>query len=82
MGMLMRRRIHEIQEKQKEIKEPDTFNDSDEVKEPEEVVVKYSKEELFSMTVKQIKEIAASLGFTINKVIKEDVIAEFLAQQK
>ena len=78
MGMLMRRRMREIQVNQSETKEPEVYA---EAKMEEPVVHKYSKEELSGMTVKQIKEIAVSLGITVNKVIKDDVISEFLAQQ-
>ena len=42
---------------------------------------KFSHEKLTSMTVKQIKELAEKNGYAITKVIKEDVIAEFLKQQ-
>lgn len=42
---------------------------------------KYSKEELETMTVKRVKEIAAEKGCVITKVIKDEVIREFLAQQ-
>ena len=33
------------------------------------------------MTVKQIKELAEQKGFAITKIIKDDVIAEFLEKQ-
>lgn len=41
----------------------------------------YTQEMLESMTVNQIKEVAAERGYTITKVIKADVINEFLSQQ-
>lgn len=79
MGMLMRRRIREIQVKQDEMKEPDVHVEE----KPEEPVAhKYSKEDLAGMTVKQIKEIAAVRGIVISKIIKDDVISEFLSQQE
>lgn len=33
------------------------------------------------MTVSQIKELAASLGYSVTATKKADIIAEFLAQQ-
>lgn len=94
MGMLMRRRIKELQENandKKEIesfseeKEMEMFNEQNEIPEEEEEKEDdkvFSYEELSSMTVKQIKEIAEEKGYTISKIIKEDVISEFLSQQK
>ena len=41
----------------------------------------YTQEELQAMTVKDIKAIAEANGYSITKVIKADVIAEFLSQQ-
>lgn len=34
------------------------------------------------MTVAQIKSLAASLGYSITKTLKADIIAEFLALQE
>lgn len=42
---------------------------------------KYTKEELQTMTVNDIKAIAESHGYIITKVVKADVIAQFLEQQ-
>ena len=42
----------------------------------------YTADELSKMTVAEIKSVAAGLGYSIKKVIKADVIAEFLAQQE
>lgn len=42
---------------------------------------KYTYEELSGISVRKIKELAENLGFTISKVIKDDVINEFLSQQ-
>lgn len=42
----------------------------------------YTADELSGMTVAEIKAIAAESGYSIKKVIKADVIAEFLAQQE
>lgn len=41
----------------------------------------YAQEELESMTVKEIKEIADELGYLITKTLKADIIEEFLSQQ-
>lgn len=41
----------------------------------------YTQEELQTMTVNDIKAIAGSRGYTITKVVKADVIAQFLEQQ-
>ena len=43
--------------------------------------VEYSESDLSEMTVAQIKALASDLGYSITKVIKADVIREFLAQQ-
>lgn len=51
------------------------------ISEPEEIEEKLSYEDLSSMTVKQIKELAEQKGFAITKIIKDDVIAEFLEKQ-
>lgn len=94
MGMLIRRRIHEMQEKakQKEV-EPNSKIEFEAVEtaegediipdfsELEETGDKISYEELSTMTVKQIRELAEQKGFAITKIIKEDVIAEFLEKQ-
>lgn len=94
MGMLMRRRIKELQENANDKKEIESFSEekememfADQTEIPEEEEQKeddkvFSYEELSSMTVKQIKEIAEEKGYTISKIIKEDVISEFLSQQK
>lgn len=42
---------------------------------------KYTQEELQAMTVNDIKAIAGNRGYTITKVVKADVIAQFLEQQ-
>lgn len=42
---------------------------------------KYTYEELSGISVRKIKELAEDMGFTITKVIKDDVINEFLSQQ-
>ena len=42
----------------------------------------YTQEMLESMTVSKIKEIAEERGYKITKVIKADVINEFLSQQE
>lgn len=41
----------------------------------------YTYEDLNSMTVKEIKKLAEEKGILITKVIKDDVINEFLSQQ-
>lgn len=91
MGMLIRRRIHEMQEKAREKEDTKPQFEAAEISEgediipdisePEETEEKLSYEDLSSMTVKQIKELAERKGFAITKIIKDDVIAEFLAQQ-
>lgn len=43
---------------------------------------KYTKEELSEMTVKDIRKIAEDSGIEITKIIKNDVIDEFLKKQK
>jgi len=42
---------------------------------------KYTANELGLMTVKEIRKIAAERNMTISKIIKEDVIKEFIAKQ-
>ena len=42
---------------------------------------KYTREDLSGISVRRIKELAENMGFTITKVIKDDVINEFLSQQ-
>ena len=42
---------------------------------------KYTYEDLSGISVRKIKELAENMGFTITKVIKDDVINEFLSQQ-
>jgi hypothetical protein len=44
-------------------------------------VTKYTASDLISMTVVQIKALAAGLSYSITKTLKADIIAEFLAQQ-
>lgn len=91
MGMLIRRRIHEMQEKAREKEDTKSQFEAAEISEgediipdisePEETEEKLSYEDLSSMTVKQIKELAEQKGFAITKIIKDDVIAEFLEKQ-
>lgn len=91
MGMLIRRRIHEMQEKSREKENakhqfdateiPESEDITTDISETSEIVKKLSYEDLSSMTVKQIKELADKKGFSITKIIKEDVIAEFLSKQ-
>lgn len=42
---------------------------------------KYSEDELYGMTVKEIKRIAEDNGISISKVLKDDVVKEFLSKQ-
>lgn len=42
---------------------------------------KLSESELQALTVAQIKAVAAERGYTITKIKKADIIAEFLAAQ-
>lgn len=42
---------------------------------------KYTYEELSGISVRKIKELADDMGFAITKVLKDDVIKEFLNQQ-
>lgn len=88
MGMLIRRRIHEMKEKSKQredgklqfeaLETPEGKDIAPDVSESEK---KFSYNELSDMTVKQIKELAEQKGFTITKIIKDDIIAEFLEKQ-
>lgn len=41
----------------------------------------YSADELNGMKVSEIKSLAEGLGYSITKLIKADIIEEFLAQQ-
>lgn len=41
-----------------------------------------SEEELQALTIAQIKELAAEMGYTITAARKADIIAEFLAEQE
>lgn len=41
----------------------------------------YTQEELESMTVKEIKEIADERGYLVTKTLKADIIEEFLSHQ-
>ena len=41
----------------------------------------YTEEELYSMTVAEIKALASELGYSITETKKADIIMEFLAQQ-
>lgn len=43
--------------------------------------VSYSESDLSAMTVAQIKILASDLGYSVTKVIKADIIKEFLLQQ-
>lgn len=70
----------EVPEDQEGEREPLPFSDSDITFETAEDP-KLSREELELMTVKDIKKKAEKLGFTITKVIKNDVIEEFLDKQ-
>lgn len=45
------------------------------------IACKYTQKQLEKMTVEQIKELAQSLGYTITKTVKAEVITEFLTQQ-
>lgn len=47
----------------------------------EGIATMYSHEDLSAMTVKEIKKLAEDKGILITKVIKDDVINEFLSQQ-
>lgn len=88
MGMLMRRRIREM----KHEKDNEIFRVENETTEKEEIEpvekeeveseIVFTYEELSSMTVKQIKEIAEKRGYIMTKIIKDDVISEFMLQQK
>lgn len=94
MGMLMRRRIQRMKEDQivknvesKDVidlqtEDTDTHTEEELTPEENEEAYKFTYEELSSMTVKQIKEIAEQRGYIITKIIKDDVISEFLLQQK
>lgn len=42
---------------------------------------KHDAEELSSLTIAQIKELAEAEGVSITKTKKSDIIAEFLSQQ-
>lgn len=42
----------------------------------------YTAEGLNSMTIAEIKSLAADLGYTITATRKADIIEEFLAQQE
>lgn len=46
-----------------------------------EVKTKYTKVDLESMKVPQIRELAKSLGFKISSMSKADIVAEFLENQ-
>lgn len=90
MGMLMRRRIHEMQvSKPQEVEKKEQTEEKEQIDlEPEDKKEQslhnhlYNYEELSGMTVKQIKEIAEEKGYVITKIIKDDVITEFLYQQQ
>ena len=45
-------------------------------------MVVYTEDELNSMTVAAIKELASDRGYSIKKTLKADIIAEFLSQQE
>lgn len=59
--------------------EPLPFTEDDEISDSE--VHKYTYDELYGMTVKEVRSIAENLGFTINKTLKDDVVHEFLTKQ-
>lgn len=42
----------------------------------------YTEDELTSMTVSAIKELASERGYSIKKTLKSEIIAEFLEQQE
>lgn len=42
----------------------------------------YTREELESLTIARIKEIAGERGYTITASLKADIIDEFLEQQQ
>lgn len=42
----------------------------------------YTAEDLSGMTVSQIKSLADSLGYSITKTLKADIIEDFLSQQR
>lgn len=44
-------------------------------------VVLYTADDLYAMTVVQIKALAAELGYSLKKTLKADIIEEFLSQQ-
>lgn len=95
MGMLLRRRISEIAGNGSRAEEPAAreeaavrtvpegddlpFSDADIMMET--APARYAKEELEVLTVRRIRELAADLGFEITKIIKSDVIREFLEKQ-
>lgn len=76
MGMLMRRRIEEIKKRQSQKESPVLEKP---IEEERMNILTY--EELSGMTVRQIREIAEQRGITLSKIIKEDVISEFLSKQ-
>lgn len=41
----------------------------------------YTEKELSGMTAKEIKKIAEENGYTIKKIVKSDIVKEFLSQQ-
>lgn len=92
MGMLIRRRIHEMQEqsRKKDIESKSQFGAVEipegsavilDTHESQETKDELTYDDLSAMTVKQIRELAEKKGFTITKIIKEDVILEFLEKQ-
>lgn len=42
---------------------------------------KYTEKELDEITVKEIRKIAEDKGFTLSKVVRKDIINEFLEKQ-
>lgn len=48
---------------------------------PNNGLATYTQEQLESMTIAQIRELAAERGYTITSSLKADIIAEFLEQQ-
>jgi hypothetical protein len=46
------------------------------------VTTAYTQADLEAMTIAQIKTLADSLGYSITKSLKADIISEFLADQE
>ena len=80
--------IKEVIEPTSPEKEPQQTIQSEVISNPEtpnqaepKVKTKYTKADLDGMKVPQIRELAKSLGFKINAMSKEDIVAEFLKKQ-